>query len=93
VNAVTGNDQIGSMNLDATGGSQGANPTATLTFGDGTFTSAPIAMVTGYNISDPTELVGCTWTTTATTLVITLTNPGTPVADERYEFRYMILGV
>lgn len=66
-----------------------ANPTATLTFKDGTFTNAPFA-VFGFSGGTGVIAVPPEWTTTATTLVATYV--GTPVAGQTYILEGVLLG-
>ena len=82
------NDQRGRITITSAGTGQGANPTATLTFKDGTWGTAPYAIVCrggGNQLSVPVS-VSCT----ATTLVITFV--GTPVAAETYTIDYLVEG-
>ena len=92
--SVAGKDQAGTVTFTA-GGSPTANPTITLTFGDGTFTTTPQAMCYLVNTSDPSDAIDNTWAiswaTTATTLVVTL--HGTATASEAYKLYFMVLGM
>lgn len=81
-------DMRGQFQVTAAGAGLAANPTITLTFKDGAFPAAPFAMVLRNGGSQP--LVQTTWSTTATTLVITFV--GTPVAAEVYGYNYMVMG-
>lgn len=88
VGTITGTDQRGQFTVTSNGTGQSANPTITLTFHDGTWTTAPFACVqanggTG-NQSIPT------WASTATTL--TLTIPITPIAGSTYTFSFIVMG-
>lgn len=90
VGTITGNDQWFQATITSAGTGQGANPTATLTFKDGTWTNAPIAIC---QRADRTNQAGAhfTWTTTATTLVLTF--GGTPVATETFVVACHVGGV
>jgi hypothetical protein len=82
------NDSRGTITIAAAGTGMLANPTCTLTFKDGTWTTAPFAVVSrggGQQLTAPVIS-----TTTATTLVITFI--GTPVAAESYVITYVVLG-
>lgn len=90
VSAVTGDDNHFTVTITA-GTTPSANPTATLTFKDGTWTGAPWALCNLEATSD--AIVVAPWTTcttTATTLVITF--HGTPVDTKTYTFRGIVLG-
>lgn len=76
------------ITVTSSGSGQGANPTATLTFKDGTYTNAPVAVVCRGGGSQNTVPLFCT--TTATTLVITF--EGTPSAAETYVINGIVLG-
>lgn len=82
------NDTHGTILVTSSGTGQGANPTITFTFKDGTWTLAPFAVVV------PSGGTGTqthpTWAITAT--VLTITWPGTPVAGSTYQFDYHVLG-
>lgn len=69
-------------------GTPGANPTVTLTFKDGAWTAAPFATCQ-FNGGTGTTLP-ITWTSTATTLVMTY--PGTPVAASTYKIACQVQG-
>lgn len=77
------------VTITANGAGIAANPTATLTFKDGTFTNAPFASV-GFSGGTGVISPAPTWTTTATTLVITFV--GTPVAGSTYIVEGVLLG-
>ncbi len=88
VSAVSGTDQRFRITVTSAGTGQGANPTITLTFKDGTWTAAPFVAFTrngGSQLSITQD-----WTTTATTLVVTWR--GTPVAAETYTFETVVMG-
>lgn len=88
VSAISGKDQRFRFTITSAGAGQAANPTATLTFKDGSWNVAPFAVVSRNGGNQPAVLP--TWTTTTTTLVITF--PGTPVAAETYTFEGVVLG-
>ncbi len=81
--------QRGEVTFTSAGTGQAANPTATLTFPEGTWTSAPEPIVVR-NGGTGTGITGFTFACTATTLVITAV--GTPVAGETYIVRWMLMG-
>jgi hypothetical protein len=80
------NDSRGRITITSAGAGQGASPTCTLTFKDGTWTTAPFAVVCRSGGSQPTIPVSAT--TTATTMVITF--HGTPVAAETYSIFFQV---
>ena len=90
VGTITGNDQWLQATITSAGTGQGASPTATLTFKDGTWTSAPIAVCQRADRASQTT-IEFTWTTTATTLVLTF--EGTPVAAETFVIACHVGGV
>jgi hypothetical protein len=79
----------GQVTFTSNGTGQAANPTATLTFPEGTWTTAPEPMVVR-NGGTGTGITGFTFACTATTLVITAV--GTPSAGETYIMRWMLMG-
>lgn len=88
ISAVSGTDARFRITVTSAGSGQGANPTITLTFKDGSWTNAPFAAFTrngGSQLSITQD-----WTTTATTLVVTWR--GTPVAAETYTFEAVVMG-
>jgi hypothetical protein len=86
VNPPVPKDQNGGI-LVTVGTVPGANPTVTLTFADGAFPNAPNAQVVR-NGGTGVAITSFTWTTSATTLVITFV--GTPIAGETYVLTYRI---
>ena len=91
VGTITGDAHHARFTVTSAGAGQAANPTVTLTFKDGTWTNSPFAQVQIVAASTAADLlVAVTWTTTATTLVITFN--GTPVAGRTYTFESMVLG-
>lgn len=81
-------DQRGQLSMAANGAGIGANPTLTITFKDGTWTTAPFAVVT---VQDSVlTTLSCSIALTATTLTITFC--GTPVAGRSYGFNYIVMG-
>ncbi|KKK94285.1 hypothetical protein LCGC14_2684370, partial [marine sediment metagenome] len=90
IGTITGNDQWFQATITSAGTGQGANPTATLTFQDGTWTNAPIAVCQRADRASQTT-IEFTWTTTPTTLVLTF--EGTPVAAEAFTVACHIGGV
>ena len=89
VGTIVGNDQRCSFIVTSTGTGQAANPTITLTFTDGAWPVAPIAVAcrtTGSQIT-----VQPTVTSTSTTTLV-LTFQGTPVAAETFGFSVILMG-
>lgn len=86
--ATGSNDSRGRITITSAGTGQGANPTCTLTFKDGAWPAAPIAVVCRGGGSQNTIPVDVT--TTTTTMVITFR--GTPVAAETYVINYTVEG-
>ena len=88
VSAVTGTDQACQFTVTAAG-VPGASPVVTLTFKDGTWTNAPIAVVCRADETAPTTGFARV-TTTATTAVIIFA--GLPVAGNAYIFNLIVMG-
>jgi hypothetical protein len=88
IGTITGTDTASRFTVTSAGTGQGANPTITLTFKNGAWTTAPFAIVARAGGSQLT--VVATWTVTTTTLVITFN--GTPVAGETYTFSTFVMG-
>lgn len=86
---VSGCDQAFVLTVTSGGTGQGANPTITLTFKDGTFTTAPKAAIVMHNGGNDQTTVQPTWTLTATQLIITL--PATPLDTKTYTFMGIVL--
>lgn len=82
------NDRRGKVTITSAGAGQAANPTATLTFKDGAWEQAPVAIAVRGGGSQRTVPVDVT--TTTTTMVITFL--GTPVAAETYVINYHLIG-
>ncbi len=83
VSAAGGFDQNVAFSVTA-GTTPGANPVITVTFKDGTWTSAPFFLCSRNDTVTPTPATFYpTWTTTATTLTITM--QGTPTAANVYK--------
>jgi hypothetical protein len=89
IDSVTGNDTIGTVRISSGSGSPAVNATATLTFKDGSYSTAPLAFVSAVNVTDNTSLA-VTYTTTATTLVVNL--EAAPVASKVHEIQYLVIG-
>jgi hypothetical protein len=91
VGTIVGNDSHATFVVTSTGTGQGANPTITLTFKNGTWTTAPFGYAKLFACSTAADLlVAVTETTTATTMVITFN--GTPVATRTYSFKTLVVG-
>lgn len=91
VSGASGTDEALSFTVNSSGTGQGASPTITITFKDGTFTNAPKAVVMRNDSSSPVTAPFHTISTTATTLTITFV--GTPVAGNSYSYFLLVLGV
>jgi hypothetical protein len=76
------------INVAVSGTGIAANPTATLTFSDGAFVTAPIGVVVGWNDTDSTG-VSLKWVESTTTLVITFL--GTPVTGKTYRIKGVLM--
>jgi hypothetical protein len=81
-------DQRGQVVVTANGSGIAASPTVTLTFHNGTWFTAPFAIVGRNDANAPAGTP--TWSTTPTTLVITF--QGTPTAGATYKFTWMVIG-
>lgn len=89
VSAISGTDQRFEFTITSAGTGQGASPTFTPTFKDGTWGTAPYPTCVRTTGSQPT--VGARVTNrTATTF--TATWDGTPVATETYSFLCQVMG-
>jgi hypothetical protein len=90
VGTITATDTGGVFTVTSAGTGQGANPTVTLTFKDGTWTTAPtkisVCRAGGSQRTIPMEAT----TITATTLVLSFL--GTPVNAETYIVRFTVAG-
>lgn len=90
VSAVSAKDTGGRVTIASAGTGQGANPTVTLTWKDGTWTTAPAVVVArGEHVAPATA----TWESTtpgATTVVFTFL--GTPVAGSSYILDFVAMG-
>lgn len=91
VGTITGEDAHLSFVVTSAGTGQGADPTITYTFKNGTWTNAPWVTCHLNGASTASELTtAITWTTTATTVVLTFR--GTPTATRTYTFQIMTIG-
>lgn len=88
VGTITGTDQRCQFTVTSAGTGQAANPTITLTFKDGTWTTTPFALVLRNGGAAYTFQL--TWTVSATQLVITFN--GQPIAAETFTFTVMVIG-
>jgi hypothetical protein len=91
VSNATGFDQALSFTVNATGTGQSANPTITVTFKDGTWTTAPQVLVIRNDLVTPFNTPPHTISVTAT--AITITFNGTPTAGNSYNYIVFVLGV
>jgi hypothetical protein len=90
VSAAAGFDQALSFSVTPGGSSIAANPTITITFKDGTWTSAPQCQVQRNDLTSPIGTPAHTWVESATTLVITFN--GLPVSGSVYKFKVLTMG-
>lgn len=91
VSAGTGFDQALSFTANSSGTGQAANPTITITFKDGTWTTAPIVTVLRNDLITPFNTPPHTISVTAT--VLTITFNGTPTAGNSYSYIVHCIGV
>lgn len=83
------NDSRGQVVVTSAGTAQGANPTIILTFKDGPYPVAPVAVCqrgAGSQLDDVDLTVTCT------TTAMTITFRGTPVDAETYTINYIVQG-
>lgn len=90
VSAAKGYDQALQFTVNSSGASIFANPTITITFKDGTWTNAPLAIAV-QNGGGTGDVALVTCTTTATTVVITWN--GLPVTGKSYVFTVFVMGI
>jgi hypothetical protein len=93
---VGGTDQAASLNITAKV-TTGANPTLTLTFKDGTWTTAPIVVTSRNDIvastAAPSTLITNEWAVTSVTATqAVFTFIGTPVANNVYNLTFICIG-
>lgn len=89
IGTITGTDQAFQFTVTSAGAGQGANPTVTLTFKDGTWTTVPIFTC---NMNGGTGALSFTTVVpTATTAVITYI--GTPTVDLTYTISCVGMGI
>lgn len=87
VTAAGGTDSAGFLEITAAGAGLATNATITLTFADGRWPIAPLALLQRNDVAAPLgSATDITYTTTATTLVITFS--GLPVAANVYRFEF-----
>jgi len=89
IGTLTGTDNRFRATITANGAGPAANPTIVLTFKDGTWTTAPFAVVSRGGGSQPTVQFEVT---TVTATALTLTFQGTPVGAETYIFSVICVG-
>lgn len=85
--AAGSTDQRGQVTVTA-GTAPVANPTLTLTFHDGSWPAVPFVLAGRNDAASPAAQI--TWTTTATTLVLTF--QGIPVAGQSYTINWVLIG-
>lgn len=86
--ATGSKDACGEITVTSAGTGQAANPTITLTFKDGTWTTAPFPL--SKQVGGSGAIADITETATATTMVLTWN--GTPSASATYIIRWHCLG-
>lgn len=92
IGSLRGSDGNWAGTISTAGITLGANPTLTLTFKDGTWTTAPVCVLDMSGTSDAANLATkITWVEAATTLTITFN--GTPVVTNTYVFSAHCIGV
>jgi len=89
VSAISGTDQRFELTITSAGTGQGANPTATITWKDGSWGTAPFIICQRTTGSQPT--VGARVTSRSAT-AFTMTWDGTPIAAETYSFVCQSMG-
>jgi hypothetical protein len=89
VSSVSGTDAAGSVAIASAGTGQAANGTFTLTFHDGTWTTAPICVANRSDGSGPNSAPVAT-SQTATTILFVFS--GTAVAGTTYGFNFICVG-
>jgi hypothetical protein len=90
VSAVAARDTGGRVTVTCNGSGIGANPTVTLTFKDGTWTTIPAIVVSRGDATAPTTGFWALTTPSATAPVFTFV--GTPVAGSTYTFDFVVMG-
>jgi len=89
VGSVVGTDQGFEVTVTSGSSGTGANPTLTLTFKDGTWTSSPVASC-GWKAGGTGTLQHLSWTAAASTLVITYN--GTPGTGQTFPISCVLMG-
>jgi hypothetical protein len=91
INKLGSNDTRFDLIITASASGLAANPTFTLTFKDGTFGTAPFAVVMwNHPSSNPGSSLPLRWSSTQTTLTVTYI--GTPSSTFNYGFTVFVLG-
>jgi len=91
VGTVRGTDQFFSFVITSAGTGQGASPTITLTYHDGTWTTAPPVTCNRQDFASQPTVTFSTNDTSATALVLTFN--GTPVAAESFKLACHVGGI
>lgn len=90
VSAVSAKDTSGRVTVSSAGTGQTANPTVTLTFKDGTWTTIPNLVAARGELNSP---AGSDWMITSVTATqVVFTFQGTPVAGTTYVLCFMAMG-
>jgi hypothetical protein len=90
VSAINARDSGGSFTITSAGTGQGASPTVTVTFADGTWTSAPVVILTRGGGTAAATRGGRITSVTAAGFVATYDS--TPLTGETHEFHFMVHG-
>ena len=92
VTAVSGTDSRGTVTITTSAAdTPTANPTATLTFKDGTWTVAPF-VAAGMNAAGTGVATDIPWTSTATTMILTYDGTPAAVLSRTYILSYVVVG-
>lgn len=91
VGSLRGTDQFHEIVITSAGTGQGASPTVTMTYKDGTWTTAPVVGVDRQDFGSQATVTFTVTTQSATQYVLTFN--GTPVAGDTYKIRVFVGGI
>ena len=91
VGSLRGTDQFHELTITSAGTGQGASPTLTLTYKDGTWSTAPVVRVNRQEFASQATVTFGVTTQSATQYVLTFN--GTPVAAETYRICVFVGGI
>ena len=91
VGSLRGTDQFHELVITSAGTGQGASPTLTLTYKDGTWTTAPVVRVNRQDFASQATVTFTVTTQSATQYVLTFN--GTPVAAETFRICVFVGGI